>query len=206
MAKVDKYSMEKKKLGSVELPDSIFSAKINEGLIHQAVCIYLANARQGNASTKTRAEVRGGGKRPYRQKGTGMARHGSIRSPIFVGGGATFGPRPRSWTMVMPKKQKKQALKSALALKNSTGNLFVVDKWLSDSGKTKEMAKIFKNWEMKSGLVVTDKTDAKTLRSVRNVPNVKITEGKNLNVYDLVRYDHLIMTEAAVNSLSERFV
>lgn len=200
------YDMKKKKVGEAELSDSVFGVEVNGALLHEAVCAHLSNCRQGNACTKTRREVRGGGKKPYRQKGTGQARHGSSRSPIFVGGGITFGPRPRNWRIEMPKQQRKAALKSALSMKAKDETLFLVDKWESTSGKTCDMAKVLKVWEAKSALIVSDKADEKTIRSLRNIPNVKLLRDAQVNVYDLVRYEKVLLTEKSAKNISERFV
>ncbi|MBI2091715.1 MAG: 50S ribosomal protein L4 [Deltaproteobacteria bacterium] len=198
------YDMKKKKVGDIELPDDIFSAPVDTGLLHRAVVAQLSNARQGNAFTKTRALVRGGGKKPYKQKGTGQARHGSIRSPIFVGGGAAFGPKNRDWHIELPKKMKKAVLRMALSLKNKDGNLFVVDKFASKDGKTKGMAKVFEAWKTKSGMVVTHESDNLTVRALRNIPGKKIVLDRNLSVYDCVKYEHLLVTKDAVGNLTNR--
>ena len=200
------YSMDKEKVGDVELPDDVFSANVNAPLIHQAVCAHLANCRQGTASTKTRREVRGGGKKPYKQKGTGRARHGSIRSPIFVGGGVTFGPRPKDWHIVMPKKQRREALRSVLSMKNKDGTIFVLDKFISSDGKTAKMAKFFEKWELASGVIVTHCPDEKTIRAIRNIPNVKMVIDKDLSVYDVVRYKSLLLTKDAIGNIASRLV
>ncbi len=198
------YDMHKKKVGEIELPDDVFAAPVKEALIHQAVVMHLANCRQGNANTKTRSEVRGGGKKPHNQKGTGRARHGSSRSPLFVGGGVTFGPRTRDWHFNMPKKQKKAAFRMALSQKNKDGNLFVLDKFVSEDGKTKVMVNVLKSWNLKSGVIVSDKTDEKTVRSIRNIPNVKLLPDKNLSVYEIVKFEHLFVTKDAVKNIVTR--
>ncbi len=198
------YDMNKKKVGEMELPDDVFGVKVNPGILHEMVIVQLQNKRQGNASTKTRSEVRGGGRKPYKQKGTGRARHGSSRSPIFVGGGITFGPQPRNWKVELPKKQKAVAFKMALSMKNKDGNLFVVSDFASTDGKTKSMAKVFEKWETKSGIVVTHGRDDKTYRAVRNIPNIKFVQDKNLNVLDLVKYEHLLVTKDAVGNIVNR--
>lgn len=198
------YDMHKKKVGEIELPDDVFAAPVKEALIHQAVVMHLANCRQGNANTKTRSEVRGGGKKPYRQKGTGRARHGSSRSPLFVGGGVTFGPRTRDWHFDMPKKQRKAAFRMALSQKNKDGNLFILDGFHSKDGRTKGMSKVFDTWKVKSGIVVSDKADEKTVRSIRNIPNVKLLPDKNLSVYEIVKFEHLFVTKDAVKNIVTR--
>ncbi len=198
------YDINKKKVGEVELPDDVFAAKVSEALIHQSVVAHLANCRQGTVSTKTRANVRGGGRKPYKQKGTGQARHGSIRSPIFVGGGVAFGPKPRDWQMELPKKQKRAALKSALSKKNQDGELFVIDGFVSKDGKTSAMAKAFKGWDSKSRVIVIDKADMKTIKAVRNIPNVKVVSAKELCVYDIVRHKDLLVVKPAIENIVTR--
>lgn len=198
------YDINKKKIGEMDLPDEVFQSEVKEALIHQAVINHLSNCRQGTVSTKTRANVKGGGRKPYKQKGTGQARHGSIRSPIFVGGGVAFGPKPRDWRIDMPKKQKKVALRMALSMKNKKGFLFVLDKIQSSDGKTANMVKSLKEWNSKSSIIVTDKVDDKTLRAIKNIPHVIIVPDKNLCVHDIVKYEHLIVTKDAVKELVSR--
>jgi large subunit ribosomal protein L4 len=198
------YDMKKKKVGDIELSDDIFSVPVDAGLLHRVVVAQLSNARQGTSSTKTRARVRGGGKKPYKQKGTGQARHGSIRSPIFVGGGAAFGPKNRDWHIDIPKKMKKAVLRMALSLKYKDGSLFVVDKFASKDGKTKSMAKVFETWNTKSGMVVVHEPDDLTIRAVRNIPGAKLVTDRNLSVYDCVKYEHLLVTKDAVGNLTNR--
>jgi len=198
------YDINKKKVGEVDLQDVVFGVEVNPALLHQMVVTHLSNVRQGTVKTKTRAEVKGGGKKPYRQKGTGRARHGSIRSPIFVGGGVTFGPQPRNWDIELPKKQKKTAFKMALTQKNKDGNLFILDQFVSKDGKTKAMAKSLSTWDSKSIVVCSQKTDQKTIRSVRNIPNVKIISEKNLSAFDVIKHEHLLLTKDAINTLVSR--
>jgi len=198
------YDMKKMKVGEIDLPDEVFNVPVKEGLIHQAVCAHLSNCRQGNASTKTRAEVQGTGKKPYKQKGTGRARHGSLRSPIFVGGGVTFGPRPRDWRIELPKKQKKAAMRMALTVKNKDGQFFVIDEFISKKGKTKEMAGFFKTWEINSSVIVTHEADEKTVKAVRNIPHVNIVPDGNVSVYDLIAHEHVLFTKSAVDNIVKR--
>lgn len=198
------YDINKKKVGEIDLPDAVFSVEVNPAILHQTVVTHLSNVRQGTVKTKTRAEVRGGGKKPYKQKGTGRARHGSIRSPIFVGGGVTFGPQPRNWDIELPKKQKKNAFKMALSQKNKDGNLFVLDQFVSKDGKTKTMAKSLATWNSKSVVVVSPNADQNTIRSVRNIHNVKVISDKNLSAFDVIKYEHLFLTKDAVNTLVSR--
>jgi large subunit ribosomal protein L4 len=198
------YDMNKKKVGEMELSDDVFGREVNEGLIHRAVCAHLANCRQGNASVKTRAEVRGGGKKPYRQKGTGRARHGSIRSPIFVGGGVAWGPHPRDYHVDMPKKEVLAAMKMGLSQKTKEGGLFVVSDFASKDGKTSGIAKTLKKWETESCVIVIHAADKKTAQAVRNIPNVKLVTDRNLSLFDVVKYEHLLMTKDAVGNVTTR--
>lgn len=198
------YDMNKKKVGEMELPDEVFNAEVNDGLIHEAVINHLSNARQGTVCTKTRAMVKGGGRKPYKQKGTGQARHGSIRSPIFVGGGVPFGPKPRDWEIAMPKKQRRAALRMALTKKNKDGELFIVDHFVSKDGKTQGIAKCMKEWKAKSSVIVSNKVDEKTLRAVKNLPNVNVVPDKNLSVLDLVKYENILVTKDSVGNLVSR--
>lgn len=198
------YDINKKKVGEIELPDEVFKGEVDKGLIHQMVTVLLSNARSGSANTKTRAEVRGGGAKPWKQKGTGRARHGSLRSPIFVGGGAAWGPKTRDWHISVPKKQKKVALRMALSMKNVDGELFVLDNFDSADGKTKSMAKSLKNWESKSTIIVTGKQNEKALRAVNNIPNVKVVLDKDLNIYDMVKFNHMLLTKESVGNLVNR--
>jgi large subunit ribosomal protein L4 len=164
----------------------------------------LANRRAGTAATKSKGWVRGGGKKPWRQKGTGRARAGSIRSPLWVGGGTIFGPQPRDYSFRMPRKARKEALLSALSLKNRDGKIIVVDKLDLEEAKTKLMAKALEELKVTSALIVISQPDEKIERSSRNIPGVKVLRVEGLNVYDLVRYEHLILMEGALKSLEER--
>jgi len=164
----------------------------------------LANRRAGSAATKSKGFVRGGGKKPWRQKGTGRARAGSIRSPIWVGGGTTFGPHPRDYSYRMPRKARKEALLSALSLKNREGKIIVVDKLELEAPKTKIMVQALTELKVASALIVIAQTDEKIERSARNLPKVKVLRVEGLNVYDLLRYEHLILTDGALKLLEER--
>jgi large subunit ribosomal protein L4 len=187
-----------------QLNEAIFGAKNRPHLLHQTVVMQLANRRAGSASTKTKGLVRGGGKKPWRQKGTGRARAGSSRSPIWVGGGTTFGPQPRDYSYRMPRTARREALLSALSLKHREGKLIVVDKLELDSPKTKLMVQALADLKVESALIVIPQTDAKIERSARNLPRVKVLRVEGLNVYDLLRYEHLILTEGALKMLEER--
>jgi large subunit ribosomal protein L4 len=186
------------------LNEAIFGAKTRPHLLHQAVVMQLANRRAGSAATKTKGFVSGGGKKPWRQKGTGRARAGSIRSPIWVGGGTTFGPQPRDYSYRMPRTARREALLSALSLKNREGKIIVVDKFELDEIKTKLMVKALAELKVDSALVVILESDVKIERSARNLPKIKVLRVEGLNVYDLLRYEHLILTEAALKRLEER--
>ena len=187
-----------------KLNEAIFGAKTRSNLLHQAVIMQLANRRAGSAATKSKGFVRGGGKKPWRQKGTGRARAGSSRSPIWVGGGTTFGPQPRDYSYRMPRTARREALLSALSLKNRDGKLIVVDKLELDEAKTKRMAQALAELKVESAVIVIAQPDAKIERSARNLPKVKVLRVDGLNVYDLLRYEHLILTEAALQRLEER--
>jgi large subunit ribosomal protein L4 len=164
----------------------------------------LNNRRAGSAATKSKGFVRGGGKKPWRQKGTGRARAGSIRSPLWVGGGTIFGPQPRDYSYRMPRQARKEALLSALSLKNHDGKIIVVDKLEMEEAKTRLMAKALAELKVTSALIVIPRSDEKVERSTRNIPTVKVLRVEGLNVYDLMRYEHLILTEEALKSLEER--
>jgi large subunit ribosomal protein L4 len=186
------------------LREEIFGAKTRPHLLHQTVMMQLNRRRAGTAATKSRGWVRGGGKKPWRQKGTGRARAGSIRSPIWVGGGTVFGPQPRDYSFRMPRKARKEALLSALSLKNRDGEIIVVDKLELEEAKTKLMARALAELKVTSALIVIAQPDEKIERSCRNLPGVKVLRVEGLNVYDLVCYRHLILTEEALKLLEER--
>jgi len=187
-----------------ELKEEIFGIKTRPHLLHQIVVMQLNNRRAGTAATKSKGLVRGGGKKPWRQKGTGRARAGSIRSPLWVGGGTIFGPQPRDYSFRMPRKARKEALLSALSLKNRDGKIIVVDKLELEEAKTKLMVKALAELKVTSALIVISRPDATIERSSHNIPAVKVLRVEGLNVYDLVRYEHLILTEAALTLLEER--
>jgi large subunit ribosomal protein L4 len=187
-----------------ELKEEIFGIKTRPHLLHQIVVMQLNNRRAGTAATKSKGLVRGGGKKPWRQKGTGRARAGSIRSPLWVGGGTIFGPQPRDYSFRMPRKARKEALLSALSLKNRDGKIIVVDKLELEEAKTKLMVKALAELKVTSALIVISRPDATIERSSRNIPTVKVLRVEGLNVYDLIRYEHLILTEGALKLLEER--
>ncbi len=186
------------------LNESIFGAKTRSHLLHQAVVMQLANRRAGSAATKSKGFVKGGGKKPWRQKGTGRARAGSIRSPIWVGGGTVFGPQPRDYSYRIPRTARREALLSALSLKKRDGKLVVVDKLELEAAKTRIMAQALAELKVESALIVIAQPDAKIERSARNLPKVKVLRVEGLNVYDILYHEHLILTEQALKRLEER--
>jgi large subunit ribosomal protein L4 len=186
------------------LKEEIFGVKTRPHLLHQTIVMQLANRRSGTAATKSKGFVSGGGKKPWRQKGTGRARAGSIRSPIWVGGGTIFGPQPRDYSYRMPRKARREALLSALSLKKRDGKIIVVDKLEFEEAKTKLMVKALADLKVESALIVIAQSDDKIERAGRNLAKVKVLRVEGLNVYDLVRYDHLIFTEGALKLLQER--
>jgi large subunit ribosomal protein L4 len=187
-----------------KLNEEIFGAALRPHLLHQAVVMQLNNRRAGTAATKSKGFVRGGGKKPWRQKGTGRARAGSIRSPIWVGGGTIFGPQPRDYSYRMPKKARREALLSALSLKHKEGKIIVLVALEIAEVKTKLMRQMLEELQVKSALIVLPEGDEKVALSVRNLPKVKALRVEGLNVYDLLRYEHLIMTEQALRLIEER--
>ena len=203
MANVAVYNMEGKEVDKIELHDSIFGVEINEHLVHMAVLQQLANKRQGTQKAKTRSEVRGGGRKPWRQKGTGHARQGSTRSPQWTGGGVVFAPKPRDYSMKMNKREKQIAIKSALTSKVQDSKLIVVDEFKLDEIKTSKFAQILDNLKAPKALVVTKDKDEKVVLSARNIPTVKTTMTNSINVYDILKYDSLVITKDAVAAIEE---
>ena len=187
-----------------QLSEAVFGAKTRAHLLHQAVVMQLANRRAGTAATKSKGFVRGGGKKPWRQKGTGRARAGSIRSPIWVGGGTTFGPQPRDYSYRLPRTARREALLSALSLKHRDGRIIVVDKFELEEAKTKLMVRALAELKVESAVIVISQADVKIERSARNLPKIKVLRVDGINVYDLLRYDHLILTQEALQRLEER--
>lgn len=207
MAKVDVYNMDGVKTGTIELSDAIFGIEPNQDVLHRAVLNQLANKRQGTHSTKTRSEVNGGGKKPYRQKGTGRARQGSSRSAQHVGGGIIFGPKPRDYSYSLPKKVRRLALKSALSSKVAAGSLIVVDKLEMAEIKTKRMAEVLgKLGVTKSALVVTATRDENVEKSLRNLVGIKSALVNTINVFDILKFDKFIVTQEAVLKVQEVYV
>ncbi len=203
MAKVSVFNMEGKEVGTIELSDAVFGVKVNEHLVHMAVVQQLANNRQGTQKAKTRSEVSGGGRKPWRQKGTGHARQGSTRSPQWTGGGMVFAPVPRDYSFKMNKKEKRAALKSALTDKVLSSNLIVVDELKFDEIKTKNFVKVMDNLKVQKGLVVIDDNDENVVMSARNVEGVETTLVNAINVYDIMKAKKLVLTKAAVAKIEE---
>ena len=203
MATVAVYNIEGKEVDKLELNDNVFGVEINEHLVHLAVVSQLANGRQGTQSAKTRSEVSGGGRKPWRQKGTGHARQGSTRSPQWTGGGVVFAPKPRDYSMKMNKREKQIAMKSALTSKVQDAKLVVVDAFNLDEIKTSKFVQILDNLKAPKALVVTKDKDEKVVLSARNIPTVKTTMTNSLNVYDILKYDSLVLTKDAVAALEE---
>ena len=204
MPKVAVYNINGEQVSEIELNDTVWGIEPNEHVLHQAVVMQLAGKRQGTHSTKTRSMVRGGGRKPWRQKGTGRARHGSIRSPIWRGGGIVFGPHPRSYKISMPKKVRRLAMKSALSGRMQTGDVLVLDSLDMNQPKTKEMVNILTNLSVGSkALVVTAEQNENVLKSARNIPGVKQMKAAGLNVYDILHHDKLIITKDAVAKVEE---
>ncbi len=187
-----------------KLNETIFGVKPRRHLLHQTVVMQLANRRGGNAATKSKGLVRGGGKKPWRQKGTGRARSGSIRSPIWVGGGTVFGPTPRDYAYRLPRTARREALLSALSLKNHERKIIVIEKFELEAAKTKMMIEALAQLKVTSALIVIAQPDSNIERSARNLPGVKVLRVEGLNVYDLLRYDHLVLTADALQRLEER--
>ena len=203
MATVSVYNMEGQEVGTIELNDSIFAANVNEHLVHMAVVQQLANNRQGTQSAKTRAEVSGGGKKPWRQKGTGHARQGSTRSPQWTGGGVVFAPKPRDYSFKLNKKEKRAALKSVLTAKVNDKKFIVVDELKFDTIKTKNMVAVLKNLNAEKALVVLNEKDDVVIKSANNIPEVKTALTSTINVYDILKHDTMVVTKAAVATIEE---
>ena len=195
MAKVSVYNMEGKEVGTIELNDAVFGVEVNEHLVHMAVVQQLANNRQGTQKAKTRSEVSGGGRKPWRQKGTGHARQGSTRSPQWTGGGVVFAPVPRDYSFKINKKEKRAALKSVLTSRVLDNKLIVVDELKFDEIKTKKFQAVMDNLKVKKALVVIADNDEKITMSARNIPTVKTALVNSINVYDILKGDTLVLTK-----------
>ncbi len=203
MAKVAVYNMEGKEVDKIELNDSIFGVEVNEHLVHMAVLQQLANNRQGTQKAKTRSEVRGGGRKPWIQKGTGHARQGSTRTPQWTGGGVVFAPVPRDYSFKLNKKEKRAALKSALTSRVVENKLVVVDELKLDEIKTKKFAEVLNNLKVEKALVVLNDMDKNVIASAANIPTVKTAQTNELNVFDVLKYDTVVVTKAAVATIEE---
>ena len=203
MAKVSVYNIEGNKVGDMELNDAVFGVEVNEHLVHMAVVSQLANKRQGTQSAKTRSEVSGGGRKPWRQKGTGHARQGSTRAPQWTGGGIVFAPKPRDYSFKMNKKEKNLALKSVLTSKVAEDKLIVLDSISFDEIKTKKMVAVLNNLKADKALVVLNDNDKNVILSAKNIPDVKTALTNTINVYDILKYDKLIVTKDAVATIEE---
>ncbi len=203
MAKVAVLNMAGKEVDSIELNDAVFGVEINEHLVHMAVLQQLANNRQGTQKAKTRSEVSGGGKKPYRQKGTGHARQGSTRAPHYTGGGVVFAPVPRDYSFKLNKKEKRAALKSALTSRVAENKFIVLDELKLDEIKTKKFVEVMNNLKLNKALVVLNDMDKNVIASAANVPSVKTTQTNELNVFDVLKYDTVVVTKAAVATIEE---
>lgn len=204
MPTVAVYNIDRKKVGDIDLNDNVFGVEVNGGLLHQAVVMQLASQRLGTHATKTRAFVRGGGRKPWKQKGTGRARSGSRRSPLWVGGGTVFGPHPRSYAFSMPRKQRRLAIKCALSDKVQEGSLLVLDALDFEVPKTKQVVKLLQTFEVDNkALIITAEEAENVERSSRNIPGVKAINTTGLNVYDILNHDKLFVTKDAVARIEE---
>ena len=203
MANVSVYNMEGKEVGTLELNDAVFGVEVNEHLVHLAVVAQLANKRQGTQKAKTRSEVSGGGRKPWRQKGTGHARQGSTRSPQWKGGGVVFAPVPRDYTIRLNKKEKRAALKSALTSRVQDNKFIVVDEFKFDEIKTKKFQNVMDNLKVNKALVVLADNDQNAVLSARNIADVKTTQVNTMNVYDILKYSTVVATKAAVATIEE---
>ena len=205
MANVSVYNIEGKEVGSIELNDAVFGVEVNEHLVHMAVVNQLANNRQGTQSAKTRSEVSGGGRKPWRQKGTGHARQGSTRAPQWTGGGIVFAPKPRDYSFKMNKKEKRIALLSALSSKVAESKIVVLDEFKLDEIKTKKFVEVMNNLKVENALVVLEGENKNVVLSGRNIPSVKVTATNEINTYDVLKYTTLVVTKAAVEKLEEAY-
>ncbi len=205
MPTVEVKNLKNESVGEIELRDEIFGVPLNEGLIYDAVKNYLANQRQGTVATKTRGQVRGSGKKLWKQKGTGRARVASLRSPLWKGGGNVHGPQPRDWTSEMPRKMKRGALKSALSERLREGNLVVVDGFDLENHKTKTFVSVAQSfgWDKKT-LIIEIEPKNNLLISSRNIPGIKVTSGVNVNIYDVLYHEKIVFTRDAINALQEK--
>lgn len=206
MPKLSLYNRDGEQVDEIEVQASLFGAPLKRGALHQTAVSQAARRRQGTASSKDRSEVKGGGGKPWPQKGTGRSRHGSTRSPIWVGGGATFGPHPRDFSTKVPKKMRRAALKSALSDKVNEGKLIVVDDFAIDTPQTKKVAALLEKLKVNGGaLIVSEQPDLNIIKGARNLPRVKTTLARQLNVLDILTYNYLVMSKAALQQVEEVF-
>ena len=203
MANVSVYNMEGKEVGTMELNDAVFGVEVNDHLVHLAVVLQLANNRQGTQKAKTRSEVSGGGRKPWRQKGTGHARQGSTRAPQWTGGGVVFAPTPRDYSVKMNKKERRLALKSALTSRVQENKLIVLDELKLDEVKTKAMQNVLNNLNVSKAMVVLADNDANVVLSARNIPGVITALPNTINVYDVLKYNTVILTKASAAAIEE---
>lgn len=206
MLTLDLFNKEAQKVGDIQLNENIFGVEININAMHQVVVAQLANKRQGTQSAKTRAEVRGGGIKPWRQKGTGRARQGSIRAPQWIHGGIVFAPKPRDYRMSVPKSMRRVAFKSALSAKVAENEMIVIDSLEFDSPKTKAMLEVLTAFGAKKTLIVVEKSNENIYKSARNIPGVQVSPVNNLNVYDILKYEKFIVTKDAVSKIEEVYI
>jgi large subunit ribosomal protein L4 len=206
MAVCDVVNTSADKVGEIEVSDELFGVEVNTGVLHEVVCMQRANRRAGNASTKTRGEVRGGGAKPWRQKGTGRARAGTKNSPIWRGGGTTFGPKPRNYSYKLPKKVRRLALRMALSARMGEGNLVIVDQFTLEAPKTKEFVGVMKNFDFDKCLVVTDGDNTNVQLSARNAVGYKVLPVAGLNVYDILKYPKLMLMQSSLEQLQSRLM
>ena len=204
MPTVDVYNIQKEKVGELDLKEEIFGVEVQGHLLHEVVTWQLACRRAGSASTKTRAEVHGGGRKPWRQKGTGRARVGSIRSPLWRGGGVVFGPKPRSYAYTLPKKVRRLALKMALSSKLANGQLVVLDAYPHTTPKTKDFVEVLRTFDLSKALFVTQEDNRALTLSARNVPHVQVMPPAGLNVYDILKHTHLVLFSPALSAIEAR--
>ena len=203
MANVSVYNMEGKEVGTMELNDAVFGVEVNEHLVHAVVVAQLANKRQGTQKAKTRSEVSGGGRKPWRQKGTGHARQGSTRAPQWTGGGVVFAPTPREYTIKLNKKERRLALKSVLTAKVQENKFIVLDELKFDEIKTKNFQAVLNNLNVNKAMVVLNDNDKNVVMSAKNIPNVITAQTNTINVYDILKYNTMIVTKAAVETIQE---
>ena len=201
MAVADVFDIEKKKVSQVDLNDAVFGAEVNEAIIYDVVKMQLASRRSGTASTKTRSDVRGGGKKPWRQKGTGRARAGTTRSPIWRGGGIVFGPHPRDYSYSIPKKVRKKAIISALSMKFKDNKMLILKDFPMEKISTRIFKGVFDLFSLKKALFILDDNNAVLLKSSRNIKNVKMIRSEGINVYDILNHEHLILLEPSVKKI-----